>query len=273
MDISEHIRLLGLRPHSDVAHVGHHVLPSVNDDSGRMSGQDDLCVRIEVANHSDEAFLPFEMQACFGFVHEKHVGLSVFSQHGEQDDEHLLLAARKQIRLQRLVILYEIQFVALSVDAFSRLPEEIVHQVLEMRFNHGRFSGLSPRFWVARRKQFNHAVRHVDLIVEVSALKLIELPVEFRRDASVRQLVELFDIDEASVETAYDVIMNARGISRLEVDFHAQAHPFDDFSRRWNVAQVLDEAVEDGALSGAVAAAEHVDIRAHVPHDVFVATP
>ena len=142
-----------------------------------------------------------------------------------------------------------------------------------MRFNHGRFSGLSPRFWVARRKQFNHAVRHVDLIVEVSALKLIELPVEFRRDASVRQLVELFDIDEASVETAYDVIMNARGISRLEVDFHAQAHPFDDFSRRWNVAQVLDEAVEDGALSSAVAAAKHVDIWTHVPHDVLVAAP
>ena len=67
--------------------------------------------------------------------------------------------------------------------------------------------------------------------------------------------------------------MNARGISRLEVDSHAQAHPFDDFSRHGNVAQVLDEAVEDGALSSAVAAAEHVDIWAHVPHDVLVAAP
>ena len=35
----------------------------------------------------------------------------------------------------------------------------------------------------------------------------------------------------------------------------------------------LDKAVEDGALSSAVAAAEHVDIWTHVPNDVLVAAP
>ena len=57
-----------------------------------MGGEDDLCVRIEFSNQTDELLLPFYVETDFGFIHQQGIVLVVFNQHGEQDDQELLFA-------------------------------------------------------------------------------------------------------------------------------------------------------------------------------------
>lgn len=50
-------------------------------------------VGIELPHHADEAFLPLEVQTGLRLVHKEYVGLAVLGEDGEEDEEHLLLAA------------------------------------------------------------------------------------------------------------------------------------------------------------------------------------
>lgn len=77
----------------DVTHFGDLVGPSVHDDSRRVGGEDDLHVGVEAENHVDELLLPVDMEAHLRLVHEEYIRLLVFDEHGEQDGQHLLLAA------------------------------------------------------------------------------------------------------------------------------------------------------------------------------------
>ena len=58
-----------------------------------MGGEDNLHVGVQLHDEVDELLLPFNVQAYLRLVHEQHVGQLVLHQHGEQDDQHLLLAA------------------------------------------------------------------------------------------------------------------------------------------------------------------------------------
>lgn len=169
--------------------------------------------------------------------------------------------------------MYETEFVAAAIDALAGFAEEFVDEILEARFLLGGRGGSGAYGRVAAREELDDAVGHVHLVVEVAALQEVELPVELGADTQVGELSELVAAHEAAVETTDDVVADAGGVGRVEVNLHAQPSGGRQFAGGGHGAQSFYEAVEDGALAGAVAAAEHVDVGPHVPHDVFVAAP
>ena len=107
----------------DFADLRDGIFPAVHNEGGRVGGQDDLRVGIQFVHHCDEALLPFEVQTRFGLVHEEHVGLLVLREHGQEDEQYLLLAAGEFVGREGLVVLNEGELVALAVDAFARFAE------------------------------------------------------------------------------------------------------------------------------------------------------
>ena len=89
-----------------------------------MGRQHELRIGIKFANKSDEFLLPLEMKARLGLVHEDDVGLQIFCQDGEQDEQHLFLTAGEEVGRERFAILNEGKFVALSVNLLAGLGEE-----------------------------------------------------------------------------------------------------------------------------------------------------
>ena len=63
-----------------------------------MGGENKLHIGIQVAYHADELLLPFDVQGGFRLIHEEYAVVIVTHQHGQQDDEHLLLARRQFVR-------------------------------------------------------------------------------------------------------------------------------------------------------------------------------
>ena len=77
-----------------------------------MGGEDNLHVGVQAFYHLDEALLPVDMQAHLGLVHEEHIGAVVLDEHGQQDDQHLFLAAGELVGRELLAYLTEHDFVA-----------------------------------------------------------------------------------------------------------------------------------------------------------------
>ena len=260
--------------YGDVAHLGDAVFPAVHDESGAVGGQDYLGVGIKVAYHLYQPFLPFEVEAGFGFVHEKDIRLAVFGERGEQNDEYLLFSARQLVGVERFAVLLEAQFVASSVYLLAGFGEEVVNEVQKACFGFGCGFGLFVGLGIAAREEVNHAVADVDLIVQIASLQEIKLPVEFGVDVLLRQLGPHFAGYEHTVEASDDVVADACCVGGDKVDPDTKRGPAAVYlARRRHSPQVMDHFVDDGAFSLAVLAAQHVDTGMEVPDDVFMAAP
>ena len=183
-----------------------------------MGGENDLHVGVELEHHVDEALLPLEVEARLGFIHEEDVRLAVLCEGCEQDDEHLLLATGEFVGRELLSELQETQFVARAVNALSRFREKVVHKVKEHGFICRCLRCLF--FCVGRttRQELNHAVAHIHLIVQVAALELIELPVQFRRHRRIGQCAQAVALYELTVEGADDVVADIGRVRGIKVN-------------------------------------------------------
>ena len=56
--------------HRYLTHLRHAICPAVHDDCGRVGGEDNLHVGVELQHHIDKALLPLKVEARLGFIHE-----------------------------------------------------------------------------------------------------------------------------------------------------------------------------------------------------------
>ena len=234
-----------------------------------MRSEDDLNIGIEVCRQVEQSLLPLDVQRDFWFVHEKDEGFAVLHQNGEQYDEHLLFARRELVRRDGLAITVEVEFVLVAFDGLASLVEEVIYQVLEMCLFMCQSLHFGCSFWVVAGEEFYHAVREVDLIVEPFASEVVDVQVEFSLHLVVRQLVHQLVGKHRSVEGANHFEIDGFSLLREELEVYAVL--FSCVSV--DVEQVHDDAVEYGALSHAIDAAEDVHARLQVPADMFVAVP
>lgn len=253
-----------------LAHLRHRVEPAFHDDGGRVGTQDELHLRVQASYHADELLLPLDVERSFGLVHEEYTVRTLAHEDGEQDDQHLFLARRELVGQQAFAVLIEGDVVAAAVDGLARIAEELVHQVLEEPLGTGELRSLDALLLVAV-EEFDHAVAHVHLIVQIAALQQVELPVQFSVDIGVGHAGGEVAHDERTVVRADDVVGDAGSFGRVEEETHA-GHLAVLHLTRGAVFQVADGAVQDGCLPHPVDTREDVDVGAQVPRHV-VAVP
>lgn len=231
-----------------------------------MGGQDDLHVRVQFQHQVDESFLPLDVQRHLGLVHEEHVGLAVFHEHGEQDGQHLLLAAGELVGHQCLADLREAYLVLGTHNLLAGFGEQLVDDVLEPLLG---LRQLLRGIGIALLQFGNDAVADVHLIVEVFALQVVQLEVECRGDAGVHMAHRL-QVQHGGVQRADDVVADVRCV----LGFHQQVDTFEQVVGHVAVrVDALHHLVQDGRLAHAVDAAQHVDVRVECPDDVLLAAP
>lgn len=76
----------------NILYLRYRIQPAFHNDSGRVGGEDKLYIGVQVAYHTDEFLLPFDMQRGFRLVHKEHAVAAVAHEDGKQDNQHLLLA-------------------------------------------------------------------------------------------------------------------------------------------------------------------------------------
>ena len=236
-----------------------------------MGGKDELHLRVQAADHADELLLPLDVERGFGLVHEEDAVGAFAHEHGEQDDEHLLLARRELVGQQAFAVLIEGDFVAAAVDGLARVAEELVDHVLEAALGQGELRGKGALRVVVAAQQLDHAVAHVHLIVQVAALQQVELPVELGAHVGIGHAGGEVAHDERPVVGADDVVRDGGGVGAVEVDAHALQFAVLHLARG-AVLQESHGAVQDGGLAHAVDTGQDVDVGAQVPGHV-VAVP
>ena len=231
-----------------------------------MGGQDDLHVRVQFQHQVDESFLPLDVQRHLGLVHEEHVGLAVFHEHGEQDGKHLFLAAGELVGHQCLADLRESYLVLGTHNLLAGFGEQLVDDVLEPLLG---LRQLLRGIGIALLQFGNDAVADVHLIVEVFALQVVQLEVECRGDAGVHMAHRL-QVQHGGVQRADNVVADVRRV----LGFHQQVDTFEQVVCHVAVrVDALHHLVQDGRLAHAVDAAQHVDVRVECPDDVLLAAP
>ena len=169
--------------------------------------------------------------------------------------------------------LVEADLVARPVDFLPRFAEQVVHHVLETPLGVGHGGGFLARVGVAARQEGDHAVADVDLVIQVTALKLVELEVEFRGDVGVGHLAEQVALDKGTVETAYNVETDGRSVGRLEVNLDAVRLGGTERARCTVSVQTIDEFVEDSGLPDAIDSAQDVHVGVKLPDYVLASAP
>ena len=165
-------------------------------------------------------FLPFDVHAHFGFVHKQNERQAVFNQHRKQHHQQLFFATRQLVRLQRFANLRETHFVLGAYDGLSRFGKQAVNHVLKhalglvVRLRH------TCRIGSATLQGMYDAIADVYLIIQVSALQLIELKIQFGSDAQP-QFGDNLGVEQRAVERTDDVVAYARGVFGLHRDVHA----------------------------------------------------
>ena len=155
-----------------------------------MGSQYDLHAGIQFHYQVDEPFLPLDVQAHLGFVHEQHVGLSVLHEHRQQDCQHLLFAAAQLVGHQSLANLRETDFVLRAYNLLTRFLKEVIDHVLEAFL---RLRQLLCGICVSLLQFDDDTVADVHLVIQILPLQVVQLEVERRRDARihVRHRVEV----------------------------------------------------------------------------------
>ena len=231
-----------------------------------MCGQDDLHIRIQFQTEVDDTLLPLDMERHFGFIHEEHVGLVILHQHGEQDSQDLLLAARQLIGHQRLTDLREPYLVLRPDDLLAGIREQVVDDVLEAALLLRQLLG---GIGMPMLQLLDNTVADVHLIVEVLPLQVEELEVECRADTGVDHVQRLV-VEHGRVERADDVETDMRGIGRLHIDMDPLQKVVDDVTVG---VHTLDDFVEDGALAHTVDTTQDIHLTVQFPYHVFLPAP
>ena len=161
------------------------VHPAIHDHGRTVGGDDELHVGIELQNEVDELLLPFKVQAHLGLIHEQHIGELVFHQHGEQNHQHLFFTTRELIGQQHFAHLIETYLVFCAHNGLSCFCKKAVNEVLKQLFR----GGIALRFGSPVRRSAlqssNHLIAHIHLIIQIFALQLKQLPVQFGGQAKV----------------------------------------------------------------------------------------
>ena len=134
--------------------------------------------------------------------------LIVLNEHGEQDGKHLLLTTRQLIGHEHLTNLSEGNLVLGAYESLACLGKETVEHVLELLLRFGNLLCLDSCIGVSTLQHIDDAVADVHLIVEILALKLVELPVEFGDYRGIHNLVYRLTTDKRTVHTADKVVAN-----------------------------------------------------------------
>ncbi len=206
------------------------------------------------------------MERHFGLIHKEHVGLVILHQHGEQDSQDLLLAARQLIGHQRLTDLREPYLVLRPDDLLAGIREQVVDDILEAALLLRQLLG---GIGMSLLQLLDDAVADVHLIVEVLPLQVEELEVERRTDTGIDHVQRLI-VEHGRVERTDDVEADMRGIGRLHIDMHPLQQVVDDVAVG---VHTLDDFVEDGALTHTVDATQDIHLTVQFPHHVFLPAP
>ena len=151
--------------------------------------------------------------------------------------------------------------------------EEVVDQVAKLRLGRGGFGGFLAGGVAPLGEERDHAVAHVHLVVEIAALQAVELPVEFGDDGPVGEGGDALGGEDAAVDGADEIVAHEFGIVGGEGEGHIVVLSAAQGAGGREVGGALHEAGEDGALAGAVFAAEHVDIGPQCPVDGLSPVP
>ena len=206
------------------------------------------------------------MQTDLRLVHKQHIGLVVLHQHSEQDGQHLLLTARQLVGHQRLANLRETDLVLRPHDLLARLFEELVDDILESLLGLRQMLG---GIGIALLQFGNDTVADVHLVVQILTLKVIQLEVESRRDASIH-MTHRTQIQHGTVQRTDEVETDVRCVLGFYRDMYALQQMVNDVAIR---IDTLHHPIQDGRLAHTIDTAEHVDMRIQLPHDVFLTAP
>ena len=194
-----------------------------------MGGHDDLDIRIKLQHQTDELLLPFKMKADFRLIHKEDIRLVVLHQHGKEDGENLLLTSRELIRRELLTYLVEADFVGSTDDGLAGILEKIIYHILEHLLRFTQFLSLEGCIRFATLQDGDDAVADVHLIIQILALQLEELPVEFGNQSEV-YLVDHLGIHQWSIYRADYIISNPLCLLRLHLQMHTLDHVTREFA-------------------------------------------
>ena len=152
--------------------------------------------------------MPLDVQTHLWFVHKENVRLAVLHQHRQQYDEHLLLSARELVRGNLLAHRPEEYLIVVTADGLARILEEAIYEVHEVCLLLSHLAGQLLCIGHLAGEDSHHAVAHVHLVIEIVALQLVELQVEFRLGHLAKQVAR----HERAVEGAYDIEIYRIGI-------------------------------------------------------------
>ena len=144
-----------------------------------------------------------------------------------------------------------------------------VYHVLELLLGLTDTLGFGGTVAAALLEHADDAVANVDLVIEVAALQLEELPVELGDQRDV-DLGEHVGVEQRPVERAYDIVAYPFGVGWAHSEVDALEHVAGKLAAG---GEALDHLVEDGALAHAVDAAQHIDAAVQLPHDMTLPAP
>ena len=205
------------------------------------------------------------MQGGFRLVHEEYAVVIVTHQHGQQDDQHLLLARRQFVGQQALAVLIENDVVAFAVYRLMGIAEKLVNHILELPLGEGKGGSQAALLFVTA-EQFYHLVADVHLVVQITALEQIELPVQFRLHVGIGHACRKVAHDKGTVVAADYIIGDKGGCRIVEVDVYAVLLVTLHFTRC--LFQIVDRTVQDSGLPHSVDAGKYIDVRTQVPGNI-----
>ena len=156
----------------------------------------------------------------------------VLHQHGKEDSENLLLTSRELIRRELLTYLVEADFVGSTDDGLAGILEKTIYDILEHSLRFAQLLSLEGGIRFATLKHGDDAVADVHLIIQILALQLEELPVEFGNQSKV-YLVDHLCIHQWSVYRSDYIIANPLRLLRL----HLQMHALDHVTRKFTASR------------------------------------
>ena len=243
--------------------------PAIHDHGRTMGGHDNLDIRIQFQHQTDELLLPLQVKTDFRFIHKEDIRLVVLHQHGEQDGKNLLFASRKLIRQKLLAHLVESDFIGCSDDGLSGILEKIIYHILEHPLGFAQLLSLEGGIRFATLQYGDDAVADVHLIIQILALQLEELPVEFGNQSKV-YLVDHLGIHQWSIYRSDYIVANPLCLLRL----HLQVYALDHVTREFAASrQTLYHLIQYSTLAHADYTTQDIDTAVEVPKNMFGTAP
>ena len=209
------------------------------------------------------------MQRYLRFVHKERVRLLVLHEHGEQYDEHLLLTTAQLVWIEVFVVLKQHYLVASTIHTFPGVGKQLVYEVKEMVLLRRYLLCLLLCIGCILGEELHHTVGHIHLIVQIAALQLIELEVQFAMQTYISHLGQYIARDERTVKRANHIKPHLlRSLWSI-----GQCHSVVCLCQPVHIEQVFHNPIQYGALSHSIHTTQDVDIGAQVPHNMMQSRP